>query len=165
MLADPHLVFVSHRHELLAWLSYRVKDAHAAQDLVQELFVRFQEAAARQPVHDARAYLFQMARNLVADHARQHDARKTMAVDPDDLKQIADLAPGPDATLAGRQSLLQLTQALQELPEQARHVFVLVRVDGLSYQEAADSLGLSLSSVQKHLTRALAHVAQRVGRH
>lgn len=165
MLADPHLVFVSHRHELLAWLSHRMKDAHAAQDLVQDLFVRFQEVAQRQPVHDPRAYLFQMARNLLADHVRQLEARKTTAVDPQDLQQVIETAPGPELKFAGRQRLVQLTQALQELPPQTQRVFVLVRVEELSYQDAAERLGLSTSSVQKHLARALAHVMLRVREH
>ncbi|MDH0865038.1 RNA polymerase sigma factor [Mitsuaria sp. GD03876] len=165
MLADPHFVFISHRRELLAWLTHRVRDAHTAQDLVQELFVRFLEAAARQPVQDARAYLFQMARNLLADQARQHDARKTTAVDPQDLVEVQDGAPGPDRALAGRQRLVQLTQALRELPELTQRIFVMVRVEDLSYQEAADRLDLSTSSVQKHLARALAHVMLRVPEH
>jgi RNA polymerase sigma-70 factor (ECF subfamily) len=165
MQADPHFVFVSHRRELLAWLTHRVRDAHAAQDLVQELFVRFLEGAALHPIHDARAYLFQMARNLLADQARQSDTRKTTAVDPGDLNEVQDGAPGPDQALAGRQRLIQLTQALEELPELTRQIFVMVRVEDLSYQQAADRLGMSTSSIQKHLARALAHVMRRVPEH
>ena len=165
MQADPHFVFVSHRRELLAWLTHRVRDAHAAQDLVQELFVRFLESAALHPVHDARAYLFQMARNLLADQARQSDTRKTTAVDPGDLVEVQDGAPGPDQALAGRQRLTLLTQALEELPELTRRIFVMVRVEELSYQQAADRLQMSTSSIQKHLARALAHVMRRVPEH
>jgi RNA polymerase sigma-70 factor (ECF subfamily) len=165
MLADPHLVFVSHRHELLAWLTHRVRDAHTAQDLTQELFVRFLEVAARHPVQDARAYLFQMARNLLADQARQNEARKTVSVDPGDLAEVQDVAPGPDEALAGRQRLAQLAQALQELPELTRRIFVMVRIEDMSYQQAADRLDMSTSSVQKHLSRALAHVMLQVPEH
>lgn len=165
MVSDPQLVFVTHRQELLAWLTHRVRDAHVAQDLVQELFVRFIEAAALHPVQDARAYLFQMARNLLADQARQQEARKTSSVAPEELIHVQDGAPGPDQSLAGRQRLRQLAAALQELPALTQRIFVLVRVEDLSYQQVADTLAISTSSVQKHLARALAHVMAQVRDH
>lgn len=165
MASDPHLAFVAHRQELLAWITQRVRDAHVAQDLVQELFVRFIEAAAVAPVQDARAYLFQMARNLLADQARQQEVRKTASVAPEELVHVQDGAPGPDQSLAGRQRLQQLAAALEELPPLTQRIFVLVRLEDQSYQEVAEALDISTSSVQKHLARALAHAMTRLAPH
>lgn len=165
MPTDPHLAFVTHRQELLAWLTQRVRDGHVAQDLLQELFVRFIEVAATTPVLDARAYLYQMARNMLVDLARQQDARKTSVVAPEELLEVEDAAPRPDQSLAGRQRLQLLAAALQELPELTQQIFMRVRIEDQSYQQVADALGISTSSVQKHLARALAHAMARLPLH
>lgn len=165
MSSDPQSIFIAHRRELLAWLTYRVHDMHVAQDMLQEIFLRFIEVTAVAPVHDARAYLFQMARNMLVDMARQQEARKTAAVAPEELVHIADTAPGPDQSVAGRQRLLQLAEALQELSPLTQDIFMRVRVQEQSYQQVADALKISTSSVQKHLARALAHAMARLPLH
>ncbi len=162
---DPQAAFIAHRQELLAWLTHRVKDAQVAQDLVQELFVSFVENPLAASVEDARAYLFQMARNRLVDMARQAAARQTTSVAHEDLAHVVDSAPGPDQSLAGRQRLRQLAAVLGELPPLTQRIFVLHRVHELSYQQVADELDISTSSVQKHLARALAHVMQRMRPH
>lgn len=165
MSSDPQSIFIAHRRELLAWLNQRVRNVHLAQDMLQELFLRFIETTAAVPVQDARAYLFQMARNMLIDMSRQQDARKTSAVAPEELIHIQDTAPGPDQSAAGRQRLLQLAQALQELPSLTQDIFMRVRVQEQSYQQVADALDISTSSVQKHLARALAHAMARLPLH
>ncbi|NIF83583.1 RNA polymerase sigma factor [Comamonas sp. Tr-654] len=165
MPSDPQSTFIAHRRELLAWLHHRVHDMHVAQDMLQEIFLRFIEVTAAAPVQDARAYLFQMARNMLVDMARQQEARKTAAVAPEELVHIEDTAPGPDQSLAGRQRLLQLAEALQELPPLTQDIFMRVRVHEQSYQQVADALDISTSSVQKHLARALAHAMARLPLH
>lgn len=156
MSSDPQSIFIAHRRELLAWLTYRVHDMHVAQDMLQEIFLRFIEATTAAPVQDARAYLFQMARNMLIDMARQQEARKTAAVAPEELVYIADTAPGPDQSLA---------EVLQELSPLTQDIFMRVRVQEQSYQQVADALEISTSSVQKHLARALAHAMARLPLH
>lgn len=159
---DPRAVFITHRQELVAWLTYRVRDAQLAQDLVQELFVQFVENPTANLVQDGRAYLFRMARNLLVDIARQSASRPMTAMTDNEMASIEATSPGPEQTLAGRQQLRHLADVLAELPALTQKIFVLNRVDELSYQQVADQLDISTSSVQKHLARALAHVMQRM---
>lgn len=63
---------------------------------------------------------------------------------------------------AARRRLRQLEGAVAELPERTRRIFVLNRLHGETYQEIADRLGVSVSTVQKHLMRALAHAMFRL---
>lgn len=149
----------------MAWLTYRVRDAQLAQDLVQELFVQFVENPAANLVQDGRAYLFRMARNLLVDIARQSASRPMATLSDDEMASIETTAPGPEQMLAGRQRLRHLAEVLAELPPLTQRIFVLNRVDELSYQQVADRLDISTSSVQKHLARALAHVMQRMKPH
>ena len=73
----------------------------------------------------------------------------------------ADL-PGPEEITAGRERLDCLRAAIQELPERTRQIFVLHRLEELTYDQVADRLGISESSVQKHLAKALQHVMRRL---
>ena len=56
-----------------------------------------------------------------------------------------------------------LQRALLELPERTRAIFVLQRFEGLKYKEIADRLGISASSVEKHMMSAIKHIFQRMG--
>jgi RNA polymerase sigma factor (sigma-70 family) len=61
-----------------------------------------------------------------------------------------------------RERLDRLRSVIQELPERTRQVFVLHRIEELTYGEVAARLGISESSVQKHLAKALQYVVQRL---
>jgi len=76
---------------------------------------------------------------------------------------LPDERPSPEREVRGRDDLATVQAALLELPERSRQVFRAVRIDGLTYQAAARRLGISESSVQKHLARALLHVMKRLG--
>ncbi|MDI1296884.1 MAG: sigma-70 family RNA polymerase sigma factor, partial [bacterium] len=66
---------------------------------------------------------------------------------------------GPDRILAGREALKTALAALERLPERTRTIFVLRRLEGMRYLEIARRLGLSVSAVEKHMVRAVAHLA------
>lgn len=162
---DIRALFVAHQAELRRYLSRTLRDTDAAADLTQETFLRFAEqgqnvCAVRQP----RAYLFRMAYHLAIDHLRRRNREQVIPVSEDAWRTLPDDSPTPEQQAKGRDDLMLLRQALQELPERTQQVFQAVKVHGLTYQAAARRLGISESSVQKHLTRALSHVMTRLGR-
>lgn len=63
--------------------------------------------------------------------------------------------PSPDAAAVAREELRSLRAALRTLPRRARRVLLLNRLDGLSYAEIAHALGVSVSTVEKDMIRAL----------
>jgi RNA polymerase sigma-70 factor (ECF subfamily) len=63
--------------------------------------------------------------------------------------------------LEARQSLQTAVAALQALPERTRTIFVLRRLEGHAYRDIADQLGISVSAVEKHMVRAVQHLAAR----
>ena len=64
--------------------------------------------------------------------------------------------------MAGRQRLALLTRALSDLPDKTSAIFRLHKFEGLSYAEVAARLGISRSSVEKHMMDALRHLAAKV---
>ena len=117
---------------------------------------------------EARAYLHQVVRNRVVDEAREHGAGRRLRTVPYDeadseLSALATPADaGPFQTVARRQRLQRLREALDELPERQREALVLHRFDGLTQDEVARRMGISRRMVVKHLARAMSYCQVRV---
>jgi RNA polymerase sigma-70 factor (ECF subfamily) len=163
-LADKALtrLYAAHRRGIRAYLNNRLGNTAIADDLTQETFLRMVEGGGASIATNGRAWLYRTAHNLAVDHRRQETRRRTDAVDTAHLSAIPDETPAQDEAVAAREELDRLRDVLEELPERTQQVFVAVRIDGLTYSEAADSLGISDSSVQKHLSSAVHHVMQRM---
>jgi len=161
---DIRILFLRHRRELQAYLTRKLRDGEVAADLTQEAFLRFAEqgrGGAVAVVH-ARSYLYRTAHNLAVDHVRRRQRERTDVVASDDLAGFADERPSPERTASAQSEVTATRDALLELPARTREIFVLVRIQGLTYSEAARRLSISDSSVQKHLARAIKHVMQRL---
>ena len=156
-------LFLAHQRELFAYLIGRLRDVEAAADLTQETFLRYaqQRQSDSAAVLHPRSYLYRIARNLAVDHVRQQARQRTDTVDNNALAQILDDAPPIEETADSRRRLEHLLRAIDELPERTRQIFTLARIDGLTHREVAGRLGISESSVQKHLAAALQHAMRR----
>lgn len=150
-------LFQLHRPELQSYLARLVRCRETAADLLQDTFLRFLEHAPKAEIGNSRAYLYRTAHNLAVDHLRKEDRRCTDPTEPEQLWEVPDQQPTPDHRLQAQRELQSLCVALAELPPLTRRIFELNRMQGLSYQEVADALAISNSSVQKHLARALVH--------
>jgi RNA polymerase sigma-70 factor (ECF subfamily) len=159
---DIKRLFLAHRAELQAYLADRLRDAETAADLTQEAFLRFAEQREQVSVPHGRAYLYKTAHNLAIDHKRRLTRRRTDTVAEEGLAGMTDARPSPEEALASRQRIDILRAAVAELPLRTRQVFVLTRIETLTYREAAKRLGISESSVSKHLAQALRHVMKRI---
>jgi len=130
------------------------RDPVHADDLVQECLAR---ALSRprdwQDVRDARAYLLAIVHNLHADD-RARRWRDGVMVPIDD--RDGGLACGPGQL--GPLLLRDLVRSLQALPAERRRLLLLIGVDGVSYQEAAQQLGLPVGTVMSRLSRSRAHL-------
>lgn len=135
----------------------RVRNAGEVDDLVQEAFARLIQSGDRTELQRPIAYLFRIASNLLADHARRR-ARQPVETElvPDEL----DAAIDPDQEHARHLADLQraLDQALAELSPRCRDIFVMHRFQHRSTAEIAIITGITRRAVQKQLTRALTHI-------
>jgi RNA polymerase sigma-70 factor, ECF subfamily len=130
----------------------------AADDLVQDTYAKVLAKPRLLRNDDDVGYLLKTMRNLFYDERRQAARRATDPVDPEDLERVEALA-GPVET-AERRELLGLVAAL---PQEFRDVLVAVDVAGLSYKEAADSLGVPEGTVMSRLYRARKRVIAEYG--
>jgi RNA polymerase sigma-70 factor (ECF subfamily) len=137
-----------HRHEaeLRAWLRGRMGNHHDAEDLLQELFLK----AMRQDgkfcrIENARAWLFEVARNAIADRLR---LKKDQVELPEDLALETDEPAAVDSLAAC------LPRALSELSEEDREAITLCDLEGLNQEDYARMKGLTLPGAKSRVQRA-----------
>jgi RNA polymerase sigma factor (sigma-70 family) len=149
------------RPGLMAFFLRRLGNHAEAEDLTQEVFLRLTGMEMHQ-MRSAEAYIFQMAANLLRDRSRREKVRfdyRAEAMASDGLGiDVLD----PLRVTAGRESLADLTTALKELPERTRVIFILYRLENVDKRDIAQAFEISLSSVERDLTRAMAHLTRRI---
>ncbi|WAJ37543.1 RNA polymerase sigma factor [Pseudomonas sp. GOM7] len=151
-------LFQKHAKALHSFLLSKSRDPHLAADLTQESFLRLAEQRTGERIDNSAAYLYRTASNLLIDHQRQQIRRKTDLLGEDVLHEVEAAGSSLDDITAASQSVERLQRAIAELPPRTQAIFRLNRIDGLTHAQVAQTLGISDSSVQKHLARALAHV-------
>lgn len=153
-------VFLDHRDRLEFFIFRRVGCRATAADLMQELFLRLWGRSIERPEESA-GYLFRSARNLVIDHQRSLRLRASHAAALLPEQQAAAPA-SPEATVAARDELALVDDALRALPARTRHIFLLNKVHQRSYGKIARALGVSVSTIEKDMMRALAACKARL---
>jgi RNA polymerase sigma factor (sigma-70 family) len=151
------------RAPLTAFFLKRVRDRAEADDLTQEVFLRILRQAEGIDPSRAKAYVFTAAANLLRDRSRMSAFRRTDALVESDERIIAGLVEdiSPERVLLGKQTLRAVMSALDGLETRTRDIFVLYRIERMKQQEIANLLGISLSSVEKHLVKAVTFLTQK----
>jgi RNA polymerase sigma-70 factor (ECF subfamily) len=146
--------WTAHEPELRNWLRHRLGNPAEADDLLQDLFLKALRQGDRFcSVQNARAWLFEVARNTLADRLRV--ARETVAL-PKDLAAPADEPDTVDTLTAC------LPRVLSELSAEDREAITLCDLQGMPQAEFADTKGLNLSAAKSRLQRARQRLKQRM---
>jgi RNA polymerase sigma-70 factor, ECF subfamily len=127
-------------------------DAEDAEDAVQETLVRLARTATSFR-GDAKlsTWLYRVARNVCTDRVRYEARRPSTPVA--DVVQVHD-ASDPDDPIEAHATAATVGAALERLDERSRQLLLLVAVDGLTYQEAAELTGLAVGTVKSRVSRA-----------
>lgn len=146
-------LFLSHRAALVDYATPIVGCRARAEDIVQESYLRFanpraEEDALRQPV----AYLYRIVRNLAFDCVRRLAAESRRDDSRSHVEETEPLAPSPEEVLIHRDELKRIDAALAGLPDRTRLAFELHRFGGLTFQQIAERLGVSVATAHR-LTR------------
>ncbi len=153
--------FVTHRSALLQYAASILGSAERAEDILQEAWLRFAEeprGEMTQPVH----YLYRIVRNLSLDLLRRQALENRHSAPFEDAAGIGGPGPDPERQAISRDELRRVTEALEELPERTREAFRLVRLHGLTLQQAAEQLGISVGLAHGLVRGAMVHLATRL---
>jgi len=160
--------YLEKRDVLLRYIAASCRDPGLAEDIIQDLYVKLSALEAEPVVDNPSGYLFRMANNIylnrlralkserTRDHAWQATSFENVGGDT-----VAD-DPTPEARITGRQQLVKLRTAIDALPERTQAIFRLHKLEGLTQTQVAAQLGISISSVEKHLAAALKTLASQI---
>lgn len=135
-------------------------DAH---DLVQDSFLKALEAdrnaAVQKPLH----FLLRVARNLAIDRLRSK-GRASIVFSGAEAPDVADLGASPERALLASERLARALQIVENMPARRREVFLLHRIEELTLSQCAARLGISVKTVEKHMTEAMAQLSREIDR-
>jgi RNA polymerase sigma-70 factor (ECF subfamily) len=152
-----------HEPQLRAWLRRRNLGGLEVEDVIQETYTRLVAAESVAHIRDARNYAFQVAGSVVIDHLRRMKVVPIASLPDLDYLEVASEEPSPERQAIDRDELNRLAQTIACLPGKLRDVFTLRRVHGLPQREVARRLGLSESTVEKHMARGFLIMLELLG--
>jgi RNA polymerase sigma factor (sigma-70 family) len=147
----------------------RVPDSRDAEDILQEVFSELVEAnRLLMPIDHLTGWLFRVARNRITDLFRKKrpESLNEAVSDEDESLTLEDMLPSPDAgpeALYARSVLLEeLEDALDELPDEQREIFVGHEIEGRSFKEMAAESGVSVNTLLSRKRYAVLHLRERL---
>jgi RNA polymerase sigma-70 factor (family 1) len=152
-------IFNQNYQYILNYLYYLSGDSALAEDLVQDTFLQLWDKRDEVKEETVRSYLFTIARNCFFKNIRRQKFdlkfRSTWFENTENKS--------PEYLLEMKEFDQKLQKAIAELPEKSRVVFLMNRTDGITYREIAEYLGVSIKSVEKNMSRALAILREKLG--
>ena len=149
----------------------RVPDTSDVEDILQDVFYELVEAnRLLMPIEHVTAWLFRVARNRITDLFRKKKPESfsdtTIAGDDDELLQLEDILPSPDAgpeAVFARSVLLdELELAIGEVPKEQREVFVAHELEGRSFKQIAAETGVGVNTLLSRKRYAVLHLRERL---
>ncbi|WP_296615494.1 RNA polymerase sigma factor [Sphingomonas sp.] len=147
---------------LASFLKRRTGCDQAAQDLLQDVWLRVAHAADDRSIDNPDAFLQRVTGNLALDWLRRNRFRSTFYDAEADATAVATPAPDAERIYNARRAIDYLRIVVDELPEGRRKVFLLCRGEGLTAKEAGKRLGIAEKTVKHQLASAMAHIRERL---
>ncbi len=144
------------RPSLVSFFRRRCGNSAEAEDLAHDVIVRALNHDHWASAEHGRAYLFRIAENCWRDRGRRSLVRSAWTEDHTAVREDSS----PERLVISEDELDRVLDALDELGERTRDIFLLCRFEGVRKADAAAAMGISVSAVDKHLARAMAWLAK-----
>ncbi|NPD16361.1 RNA polymerase sigma factor [Xinfangfangia sp. D13-10-4-6] len=155
--------FVALRPRLLAMAQSRLGNRATAEDLVQDTWLRLENAStatrSEGGIANTAGFVSQVTMNGIRDHFRKERRRAELDAEVQDLLWEQSDEVSAERAVMGRQTLQAVQAALDELPEKTRQIFLMNRIEGVTHRRIAEMLDMSDEAVYYHIRRALEHLA------
>ncbi|NNF18024.1 MAG: RNA polymerase sigma factor [Gammaproteobacteria bacterium] len=153
-----------------------VRDRDVALDMVQDAMIRLARNYATKPSAEWPPLFYRILQNRIRDWQRRQTLRNKVIMVPrkntDEHDAWQPIESAPDRAAAGPQKTLQkdaaierLNEAVGELPQRQREVFLLRAIEELSVEQTATTLDIGAGSVKTHYSRALTNLRDKLGEH
>jgi len=154
--------FKSHSKLLRNYVYYKFGDLDQAEDIVQDAFIKLWHNCSKVPLNKAKSYVYTIATNLgisIKRHEKVKFKHQNYV-----LQRKSDINnESPEFIALEKEFMEKLKNAIAELPESQREVFLLSRIDKKTYREIAELLNVSVKTIEKLMHKALLSVRQKIG--
>ncbi len=175
-VASFEVLLERHRTPVFNFVLRSCRRKDVAEELLQEIFLRVvKQAGGYKRKAKFTTWLYTIARNLCIDHARRMTHRQEKSLDEPAggrsagdttgaplVSLVPDKGSGPESLLADRQFAGALYEALDELPEEQREVFLMRERQNLKFREIAQIVGVPENTVKSRMRYALEYLRERL---
>ncbi|AOA58415.1 sigma-70 family RNA polymerase sigma factor [Acinetobacter larvae] len=148
-------LYREHHSWIYQWLYHRLGNSADAADLAHDTFLRVMVREHQYHIEQPRAYLTVVAKGLMVSwFRRKHIERNYLVLLAERSEQTH---PSTEQHYLIIETLVEISLLLEDLPHEVRLSFLYAQLEGLKYQDIADKLNLSLSTVKRHVKKAYLH--------
>jgi RNA polymerase sigma factor (sigma-70 family) len=147
--------YVRHESSLKRFIGRFVRSSHDVEDIAQEAFLRAYAVEQSRSIEQPKSFLFRIAKHAALSQLSRKSQQITDYIEDSDESSVIPTEDSAEDLVSARQILGLHCEAVAELAPQCRHVYLLRKVHGLSHKEIAEQLGIAVSTVEKHLMKAV----------
>lgn len=153
-------IFDEHYKYIRNYIYYLSGDLELTDDLAQDVFLHLWEEQTKIRRETVKPYLFTVAKNL---YFKQH-RRKNIHLDFTSTLLNEHDNESPEFLLELKEFDRKLQNAIAEVPEKTRAIFLMSRIDKMTYTEIAERLQLSTKAIEKHMSKAMKLMQEKINR-
>lgn len=151
-------LYSSHSKKIYNYIYYKCGNKDQAEDLVQEAYVKMWKNCAKIVYDKARSFLYTVANNMFLNEV----AHKKVVLNYQKLPTKSATNEDPSYLIEEQEFMEKLQNAIADLTEGQREVFLMNRIDGMSYKEIAVTLEISIKAVEKRMHGALLKMREKI---
>ncbi|MDN5204382.1 RNA polymerase sigma-70 factor [Fulvivirgaceae bacterium BMA10] len=154
-------IFNSFYVDVKNYVYYKIADVHRSEDIAQEAFLVLWEKRDQVRIETVKSFLYAIASNLTVDHFRKENVKLRFTKSAEKESRIP-FAESPQYLVEFNEFEIKLQEAISNLTEKQRVVFLMNRIDGLKYAEIAERLGISIKTVEKRMGNTLKELRKKI---
>ena len=158
-LEQYRAVFDEHFDGLRNFLYYKTGDATVSEDIAQEAFIKLWEKRDSIRMETVKTFVFTIGNNLAINHLKHMQVRYNFANRTVDMEKSQD----PQFLMEEQEFKERLQLIIASMPEGSREVFLMNRLEDLTYAEIAERLGISVKAIEKRMSKALKVLREELG--
>lgn len=157
-LSEFKSIFDQYYTPIKNFLYYKSGDIDLSEDITQDVFMKLWDKREDVQQETVKSYLYTIANNMLLNKIR-HDKVVLSFAEKNKNQQEEQ---SPEFTMEEKEFKVELERVIGAMPEKQREVFLMNRIEEMTYKDIADSLELSVKAVEKRMHGALAHIREHI---